>query len=103
MVRKIPIVVSALTFFPGVCGAEPFRTNTRSFAGFQECTKAMWDALQLLSGDKALVKWNQAAPRLASLELVDEAGKRTLIRANCEEIPNSTSSRERYRGFIEFP
>ena len=103
MLRRVPIVLSALIFAPGVCSAEPFRTNTKSFAGFQECTKVMWEALQLLGGDKATVKWNQAAPRLASLELVDDAGKRTLVRANCEEIPNSTSSRERYRGFVEFP
>ena len=103
MLSRALLVALSLVMAPSVCGAEPFRTTTKGYASFDECTNAMWGILQLLSGDKALLKWNQAATQLATLELVDEAGKRTLIRANCEELPNSGTSRDRFRGFIEFP
>ena len=103
VLRKVLPMASVLVLAPVICAAEPFRTTTKSFAGFQECTKAMWDILQLLSGDKAVLKWNQNATKSAMLELVDDSGKRVLIRANCEEVPTGSSERARFRGFIEFP
>lgn len=99
----IPIVMFALFFAPAACGAEPFRTTTKSYTGIQECTTAMWDMLQLLGGDKAVVKWDEAAPQMGMMELVAEAGKRILIRAHCDEVRSGVTSRYRFRGFIEFP